>query len=62
MLMQKRKEESVLRIEETFEEIIAVIMQRKEKLLRKINEAVLGRIQSLTVTNNLMKQNFFYTK
>ena len=45
--MQKRKEESVLRIEETFEEIKAVIMQRKEELLHKVNETVQGRIQSL---------------
>ena len=44
--MQKRKEESVLKIEETFEEITVAIMQWKEELLDKVNETVQGKIQS----------------
>ena len=55
MLIQKRNEENVLTIEETFEGIITVIMQRKEEILHKINGAVHRRIQSLNKQLNEME-------
>lgn len=46
-LIQKRKEENVIKIEKTFEVVLATVVQRKEKMLDYVNKVVQRKLQSL---------------
>ena len=45
--IQKIKEENIMKIQQTFEEIMTTVVQRKKELLEKVNESADRKIRSL---------------